>query len=232
MRPRSTIALFAFAHGLAVTRALAQPNLPPPPPPPIGEPTDIAPSTSPSASSAAAVASQLPPHAKSTLTAPGPPPAAPNASAAAHRVAPPPPPSPSPLRPGPRRHHTEAYLYESRRRRPVTLTLSPLPLAGGRLCVAAELLIAPHHAVFASPNLLFAEVDRGGRSSFVSEGFGFASTASGGAGIEMGYHYWSHARESLRGMFFGPSILLGDTSQSSVDPSHAQGYWGLALDVG
>jgi hypothetical protein len=100
------------------------------------------------------------------------------------------------------------------------------------LSVAAELLIAPHHAVFASPNLLFAEVDRGGRSSFVSEGFGFASTASGGAGIEVGYHYWSHARESLRGMFFGPSILLGDTSQSSVDPSHAQGYWGFALDVG
>jgi len=233
MRPRSTIAHFAFAHALAVTRVFAQPNLPPPPPPPMGEPTDVAPSASSSASSPAPVVSPLPPHPAAAAIAPVPPPGAASTSASAgpHRAPLPPAPLPSSLRAGARRHHAEVYISEWRRR-PVALTLSPLPLAWGRLSAAAEVLIAPHHALVASPNLLFVEIDRGGRSSFVSEGFGFASTTSSSVGVELGYHYWSHARDSLRGPFFGPSILVGDTSQSTVDPSHAQGYWGLALDGG
>ena len=93
-------------------------------------------------------------------------------------------------------------------------------------------MLAPHHALVVSPNLLLAQVDRGGRYSLVSEGFGFASSASSSFGVELGYHYWWPSRESLRGLFLGPSLLLGDTSESSVDPSHAQGYWGVACDAG
>ncbi len=105
----------------------------------------------------------------------------------------------------------------------------------GRLSAAAEISLTRHHALVVAPNLLLVQVDRGGRDSLVSEGFGFASTASSSVGIELGYHYWWAAwpaQESLRGLFLGPSLLLGDTSQSSVDPSHAQGYWGVACDVG
>jgi hypothetical protein len=75
-------------------------------------------------------------------------------------------------------------------------------------------------------------VDRGGRYNLVSEGFGFASSSSGGFGIELGYHFWSQSQRSLRGPFLGPSVLLGTTTQSSIDPSRAQGYWGFACDVG
>jgi hypothetical protein len=112
------------------------------------------------------------------------------------------------------------------------LTIAPLPLALGRLSVGGEVLVMPHHSLVASPNVLLAQIDRGGRDSFASEGFGFASSASGSVGGEVGYHYWWHAHESLRGPFFGPSLLLGETTHSSIDPARAHGYWGFAWDVG
>jgi hypothetical protein len=113
------------------------------------------------------------------------------------------------------------------------VTLNPLDLALGRLSVNGEILLAPHHAVIASPNLLFLHVDRGGRYNLASEGLGFATRSSTGIGIELGYHYFWYWQRSLRGPFFGPSLLLGGTTDATVgDPSHMQAYWGLALDVG
>ena len=117
--------------------------------------------------------------------------------------------------------------------RPVALSLAPMSLALGRLSGAAEVLLAPHHSLAFSGNVIVVQVDRGGRDSLVSEGFGFASTASSSVGVELGYHGWWQAHDSLRGPFFGPSLLLGSTTQASVgDPAHAQTYWGIAFDVG
>lgn len=230
MRPRSTIAPLAVAQALAVVAALAQPNLPPPPPPPMGEQVDLPPSTASPPSRPAAPAAPAP-----ATPVPQPPPPAASAPPPPRRLplSPPPvPPSPPPYRAGPRRHRPDVPFHDAIRRRPIALTFAPLPLVLGRLSVAAEALLAPHHSLVASPNVLLGRIDRGGRYSLVSEGFGFASTASGSLGLELGYHYWWHAQESLRGPFFGPSLLVGDTTQSIVDPSHAQGYWGLAWDVG
>ena len=117
--------------------------------------------------------------------------------------------------------------------RPLSLTANPGALAFGRISANAELLLAPHHALIASPNALLIPIDRGGRYSLVSEGAGFATHSSFGFGVELGYHYWPHARRELRGAFVGPSLLVGGTTDASVgDPSHLQAYWGVALDVG
>jgi hypothetical protein len=119
------------------------------------------------------------------------------------------------------------------RARDTALTLNPVALALGRLSGNVELRVARRHSLIASPSLLFVHEDRGGRYSLVSEGLGFATTTSSGFGIELGYHYdWSWLGE-LRGLFFGPSLLLGGTTDASVgDPSHTQAYWGLAVDLG
>jgi hypothetical protein len=96
-----------------------------------------------------------------------------------------------------------------------------------------EVQLAPHHSVVASPNVLILHVDRGGRYSLASEGFGFATRTSNGFGIEAGYHYYLSGQRPLRGPFLGPSLLLGATTDASVgDPSRAQAYWGFALDAG
>jgi hypothetical protein len=115
----------------------------------------------------------------------------------------------------------------------LAITINPLPLLLGRMSGNAEVLLAAHHALIASPNLLLFHVDRGGRYSWAAEGFGFATQPSGGFGIELGYHFYWQAQHWLRGPFFGPSLLLGTTTDANVgDPSHAQAYWGLALDIG
>lgn len=124
------------------------------------------------------------------------------------------------------------YVAEESPPHPVAITLNPLPLVWGRLSGNLEVELAPHHSLVASPNLLIFNEDRGAPHA-LSNGFGFASPASNGVGIELGYHYWLHWAPSLRGPFLGPSLLLGSTSNATVgDPSSAQWYWGLAFDVG
>lgn len=91
-------------------------------------------------------------------------------------------------------------------------------------------MLAPHHAIVASPNALFANVGRGG---LLALALGFTQSASSGAGGEVGYHYWWYWHDVLRGPFFGPSLLFGVTSAATVgDPSRAQAYYGAAIDVG
>jgi hypothetical protein len=93
--------------------------------------------------------------------------------------------------------------------------------------------LAPHHSIVAAPNALIFQADRDGRRYLLSEGFGFASPSSFGAGTEVGYHYWPGASDVLRGWFLGPSLLAGLTTDATVgNPTHPQGYWGLALDLG
>ena len=115
----------------------------------------------------------------------------------------------------------------------IAFTWNPLGLYWGRLSANAELSIARHHSLVASPYALVFETDRGSRGAWISEGFGFASPSSLGVGGELGYHYWQGAAAPLRGFFVGPAVLLGTTSAASVgDPTHVQGYWGGAFDVG
>jgi hypothetical protein len=116
---------------------------------------------------------------------------------------------------------------------PLAITLNPLALPWARLSANVEVELEPHHSLVASLNALIARSNRGGANGLVSEGLGFASDTSNGVGIELGYHYWLRWERALRGPFLGPSFLLGSTSAANVgDPSHAQGYWGLAFDAG
>jgi len=124
-------------------------------------------------------------------------------------------------------------VYEEPVSRPVAITFNPLALALGRLSGNVEILLAPHHSLVLSPNLLIFQEDRGGRYSLESEGLGFATQRSGSFGGEVGYHYWWRWRRSLVGPFFGPSLLLGSVTNASVGTTaNAQGYWGAAFDAG
>ena len=117
--------------------------------------------------------------------------------------------------------------------KPVALTLNPLDLVVGRLSGNLEVQLAPHHSLGASPNAIIFGLDRGGRYNLESQALGFASHASNGFGIELGYHYWWRWSRSLRGPFIGPSFLLGSTDHAVVgDTTDAQTYWGAALDAG
>jgi hypothetical protein len=103
----------------------------------------------------------------------------------------------------------------------------------GRVSATFEVQLAPHHSLFASPNALLFDVDRGGRTNLISEGFGFASPHSSSLGIELGYHYWWRWARTLSGPFMGPSLLLGSTSSAYAGTTtEPQTYWGLAFDVG
>jgi hypothetical protein len=203
--------LAALAVAVAVTArpASAQPNLPPPPPPPIGGANDV-PSLPP------------PPEPQST----------PGHGPAARKTAPIPAPPP-PYRASPPSRRTDSVVYVEPETHPVAVTLDPLGLPWGRLSGNVEVQILPHHSVIVSANTLLYDEGRGGPNDLVSEGLGFASSASRGFGVEVGYHYWWDWARTLRGPFFGPSLLLGATSLAAVgDPTHVQGYWGLALDGG
>ena len=93
-----------------------------------------------------------------------------------------------------------------------------------------EALATPHHAFVASANVLFPNVERGGD---LGQAFGFAQSASSSLGGEVGYHYWWDWRRALRGLFFGPSLILGGTTAATVgDSTRLQAYWGAALDIG
>jgi hypothetical protein len=133
----------------------------------------------------------------------------------------------------PRRRREVIYVVEEPVRRPFAVTLNPLGLFWGRLSANLEFLLAPHHSLVLSPNVLIMDATRPG---LISDGFGFATRNSSGFGAELGYHYWWHRRRSLRGPFFGPSLLVGRTTQA--DPgvvgttTSAQTYWGGAFDMG
>jgi len=111
--------------------------------------------------------------------------------------------------------------------------LNPLALVYGRVSANVEYLLAPHHALYLSPSILAWSANRGDPKSVIANGFGFASESSRGLAIELGYHYWIHWHRSLRGLYAGPALLLGNTSDATAgDPTHRQSYWGAAFDVG
>jgi hypothetical protein len=202
--------------------ARAQVNLPPPPPPPMGQGADLPPlpPTPPPP--------QPPPPPRTSPPPPASP--APPPPRYAPRETPPPPP---PYRARLARREEVVVVIEEPESHPLAITLDPLPLFWGRLSANVELLLAPHHALVVSPNVLVFNEDRGGSGALVSSGFGFASPTSNGFGVEAGYHYWPRGFRSLRGTYLGPSLLLGSTTDATVgDASHAQTYWGFAFDVG
>ncbi len=216
----------SLAASLAPARADAQVNLPPPPPPPMGQPNDLPPlPPSPPPSPPPAPAPQPPaPRSPPPQYAPAPPPP---------RYAPPQPPPPPVYRARPGRREEIVVVVEEPESHRLAITLNPLPLFWGRLSANVEMQLAPHHALVVSPNVLVFNADRGGTGSLLSSGFGFASPTSTGIGVELGYHYYSRWSRTLRGNFFGPSLLVGTTSGANVgDGTHAQGYYGFALDVG
>ncbi len=215
MRPGRLVALGAAAGtSLCALSARGQTNLPPPPPPPLEE---------------APASPDLPPP-------PAPPP---GNGPAPRRVVPAPAPAPPPPRtiaappappPPPPRHREPVFFVEEPPAQHIALTLNPVPLIWGRLSANFELLAIPHHALVVSPNVLFANVNRGGT---LGQAFGFAQQASSGIGGEVGYHYWLVGRRALRGPFFGPSLLVGSTTNATAGGGGgAQAYWGAALDIG
>jgi hypothetical protein len=126
----------------------------------------------------------------------------------------------------------EVVVVEEPEVRTLSVTFNPLPLFYGRLSANVEVLLAPHHAVVVAPNVLVFNADRGSRS-LIANGFGFASPTSAGVGVELGYHYWLRWGRSLRGLFLGPSLLVGGTGNAQIgDPTTTQGYYGFAFDVG
>jgi hypothetical protein len=182
----------------------------------------------------AARAQDLPPPPPPPLGQPEapPPPQRPPPSAPPPHYEPPPPGPPPPPYRGHRRREV-VYVVEEPTARPVAITFNPLALTMGRLSANVELLLAPHHSLVLSPNLLVFQQNRGGRYNLESDGLGFATDRSASFGGEVGYHYWWRWRQSLAGPYFGPSLLLGSTNNASVGTTaNAQAYWGAAFDAG
>ena len=144
------------------------------------------------------------------------------------------PPPPAPYRASARLARTDEVVYvEAPASHPVAVTLNPIGLLRGRLSANLEVQLEPHHSLVVSPNVLVFHADRGEPGSLLSEGFGFATPTSSSVGIEFGYHYWWRWSRELRGPFLGPALLLGSTTDAAAgDPTRAQSYWGLAVDVG
>lgn len=198
----------AARAALAIAAALIAPaargqDLPPPPPPPLGQ-------------------------GDTTLPPPPRPPQAPPRA-----EPPPPPPRPPPPTSRPPRRREVVYVYEEPAAHPLAVTVNPLALTLGRLSANVELLLAPHHSLVLSPNLLVFQEDRGGRYALASEALGFATARSSSFGAELGYHYWWRWRRALAGPYFGPSLLLGTVNNATVGTTPgAQAYWGGAFDAG
>lgn len=197
---------------LGTGSAQAQLDLPPPPPPPLGQPSDLPTLPPPPApKTSAAPPSEPPRHA-----------AAPPARTPRNR----------PAAPHPEMRARPAEEPEPAQRT-LAVTWNPVDIAWGRLSANAELLLAPRHSLVACLDSLVFHADRGSSQDVLSEGFGFASPTSFGLGGELGYRYWPRGLTSLTGPFVGPSFVLGATTDARVgDPSHVQGYWGLAVDLG
>jgi hypothetical protein len=184
--------------------------------------------------SRAADAQDLPPPPPPPIGQPGdvPPPAPPPRPASPpprYEPAPPPPPPYG----HPHRRREVIYVEEEPVARPVAITFNPAALALGRLSANVEVLLAPHHSLVLSPNVLAFQEGHGGRYDLASEGLGFATERSSSFGAELGYHYWWRWRRSLAGPYFGPSLLLGSVTNASVgSTTAAQAYWGAAFDAG
>jgi hypothetical protein len=132
------------------------------------------------------------------------------------------PPPPPPYRTRPRPVGGERIVYaEDLFARPVSITFNPIALVAGRVSANVELMLAVHHALVLSPNLLFSTP----RSDSVNTGVGFAARDSTGFGGEVGYHYFVRWTRTARGPYFGPSILAGTNSAT-------RSWWGLAMDLG
>jgi hypothetical protein len=179
-------------------------------------------------------AQELPPPPPPPIGQPtdAPPPATPPRPGAPppSRYEPPPPPPPYNH---PHRRREVIYVYEEPVVRPVAITLNPAALVLGRLSANVEVLLAPHHSLVLSPNILVFQEGHGGRYDLASEGLGFATQRSSSFGGELGYHYWWRWHQSLVGPYFGPSLLAGSVTNASVGPTaSAQAYWGGAFDAG
>ena len=113
------------------------------------------------------------------------------------------------------------------------MTFNPLALTLGRLSANVEVLLAPHHSISLSPNIIAFQENRGGRYDLRSDALGFASPQSSSFGAEVGYHYWWHWHRSLAGPYFGPSFLAGSVTNAQVgNKTNAQPYFGGAFDAG
>jgi hypothetical protein len=206
---RAEVACVVAGLLLSATSIARAQDLPPPPPPPLPQPNEGLPPPPPPR------AAPPPPHYDST---PPPP----------RYDSPPPPP---PYR-GPHRREV-VYVYEEPVARPVAITFNPLALTLGRLSANLEFLLAPHHSIVLSPNILTFQENRGGRYDLRSDALGFATDRSSSFGVEVGYHYWWHWRRSLVGPYFGPSFLVGSVTNANVgNTTNAQAYWGAAIDAG
>lgn len=199
-----TLALAVFG----ASEARAQVDLPPPPPPP---PTAGGSSSSGSGHQTSHGPPDLPPPKK---PAPG---KKPGAKPKPH--------SAKPNAGGSRAPKKKDKRFERGERPGFTLKLNPLSLPESRVSVEGEVFIAPHHAVYAAPSLVFP----GKRFGLAENGFGFVNNQASAFGLEIGYHYWLSASHTPKGLFLGPAFV-GGVTMPDVAPTFVT--VGGALDVG
>ncbi|MEO8874006.1 MAG: DUF3575 domain-containing protein [Polyangiaceae bacterium] len=203
--PPAILLLVVSAVAIA-SPAMAQVNLPPPPPPPLENGGTGSGSTSGTTTAPAGT------HKPKPHTKPEPPPpthTAPVVASHENRTPPPPP-----------------RVYEPEAPRMISIRLNPLPFFLSRLSVDFEFMVAPHHALFASPNVTFHKFAFH-RSEVIADALGYAGDTSSGFGGEIGYHYWVHRQ--LEGIYVGPAFVFGETTPNG---GKAFGYYGGAVDVG
>jgi hypothetical protein len=109
---------------------------------------------------------------------------------------------------------------------------NPLPLLFGKVSFDVVFLPKDHHGLLLTP--FFASASTAAVYAFDDHGAPrqLPEQTFTGAGLEIGYRYY-FGRSGPRGLFFGPSLLLGGfaaTAQNG-DQTHYLHY-GLAVDVG
>jgi hypothetical protein len=116
--------------------------------------------------------------------------------------------------------------------RSMTLEISPLATLIGQFGGTIEILPMRHHALALSPYFYWT------RSEYqAADGSTLGNTFTGG-GLEVGYRYYT-GNAGPRGMFLGPSLLLGaftgkgEGQSGQPDPAAVTFYnLGMAIDVG
>src|SRR5690606_34629482 len=119
-------------------------------------------------------------------------------------------------------------------KRPLTLSVNPLPLVAGRYGLNVEYVVRPHHAIVGSGFL--QTFPAGMVNLLVPSGAEIAERPSSMPGGEIGYRVYT-SRESASGLFAGPSLVLmpiayprlRDDLRVDVRSLHA---YGVAVDVG
>jgi len=210
--PRAILVMVVSATAWvgSATPAAAQVSLPPPPPPPLDSGSSGATSgPSNGTSTTAPSPTTRKPKPRKADPAPARTTSAPVATQAPRETHEPPP-----------------RVAESTGPRTISLRLNPLPFFLSRLSVDLEFMLAPHHALFASPSLTFHKFAFH-RSDVITYGLGYAGDNASGIGGEVGYHYWVHRQ--LEGIYLGPALVFGETTPN---PGKAFGYYGAAFDVG